>query len=272
MKKYLFSTVLLAGVVVSLAPSVTEAASTVERKQTTDVEIKFKDKDNGFDDKAENNLIMGATPTEISFTDGRGDQKGKGFTAPQAGSNAIFKADMFDESRYIVVNDDRPDERQSTWKVDANLSKFMDTKSNQESNLVADLILDTKGLQEYHIGAYSEALGDYEILNPNYLEGAALSNVVKPYTPNPDSPVITSASGPVTLVAGGSSVNMINKKVKGLDPDHTKTDGFGVKKGGQGYVTEFTSPKLVVKSGATKGSTHIANLTWTMTFDDVVRP
>lgn len=265
MKKYLFSTILLAGLTIGMAPSV--LAATVERKQETDIEIKFKDKDNGFDDKAVNNLIMGATPTEITFTDGKGDQKGKGFAIPKPGSNATYRADEYELARYIVVNDDRPTDKQSTWKVEANLSTFIDTKSKQESNLIADLLIDAEPLQEYHIGAYNEANDDYDIPNPNQLTGAQLAAVIKPYTPG-ETPVMASATGQVSLTAGGTSVEMMSKKTKELDPNHKNKAGFGVKKGGQGYAAEFSTPKLLVKSGASKGSTHMAELTWTMTFDD----
>lgn len=265
MKKYLLSTIVLAGIITVAAPQVTSAEE-AKRDQKTEVEIKFKATDNEFDGTAAGNLILGATPTDISFT----GQGGKGFKAPLKGEVASFMSDKYDNTRYVVVNDDRPDAAKPKWTVKAKLDPLTEVGGGANAaKLAANLTLQTQDIKEYHIGAYDESTLDYVKNNPNKATDTttpSISDIIKDYSG--DTVRSSATNNILKLEADGTSVSVMERVDDNADTKHSNQNELGTKKGGQGYALLFNKPVLEVKSGAIEGKSFKSDLTWELSFDD----
>lgn len=253
-KNLLISTALLATLsVVALTQTADAAPATKNLKGK--VGVKFKGDTIEPEGPFRGNIVMGYVPNEINFTD-----NGKGLSVTDGELNVA--ADEYTKDRYIVVNDDRPEDKLSAWSTSLKISDISNVKK-ADDKLVADLEMASGKTFVYTGASLADANdNDYTMIDPTTDKTVISNEYTGAVKPAAEKYVI-----PASETAG--AVELIGKTDKAIDPAITTQPGKD--KGGQGYALELKQPRLKIKSKGTKGATYSGNMTWTLTYDDAAK-
>ena len=255
MKKSILSTILLSGLVLSVAAPIASAEATEVDKASTDVEVVLEKEDDGHNEGNGDyfgKLAIVWKPTRFQY-------QGK------TSNNDIFMANNneFKERNFIAVNDDRRDEgtpgnpqdgdqpAEGTWKLSGKLNELTHSYSGKE--LDARLNIKPEAPYIYNIGeSFVDAKGNrrYEpkpIPNPHTSETLISADG--------DLKDVYDLKSDFTLESKGDAIQFLSKK----DDVAFKNDGRS------GIFTNLGNNSITVLGDSGKESgVYNGTITWTL--------
>lgn len=235
-------------------------ADAIVREDNTDVGVSFKSNDDTIPGKGpyKDNLALVWKPNAFQF----GEQTAVAGTS-------TYNGVATKEPQYLVVNEDRPTDKISTWDLKATMSELQ-VKGVQAEGVSASLEFKMNELTEYNIGSKLNEENDYDAPNPSK---------------NPDQENGTDVPGTGRLSLGGAvDSDATGVNLGGTLADDKKSSTVKLEGNGQtsvvvmskykadykekgGYATEITDKKLtIVTSNASNlaGKKMSGVVTWTL--------